>query len=296
VANIAVGAALYTSYLQILTRLHEPSAHAAKTVYPPPSPSATFAAGFAAGTIQSVIAAPLDALQVRFDRRGEYYENKTMWQYGKGKLHEIGTRGIFAGWGLSFLKDSFGSGIFFSTFEYVKAQAYYKFVGWYYGSLGEAAVDKIAQRRGSVATESQPTAVIKPHYAIEPSFLMLAGVSASVAQQSILFPLSAIQNLHFERLEDLDNQAMKLHHARGRGLMIRAYYHAYQETWKQCKIQAVEEGGLTRWLYKGFWWSTIRQVPSTSAALIIFELVRRKYGMKGDGVKINQDGYDILLT
>ena len=53
--------------------------------------------------------------------------------------------------------------------------------------------------------------------------------------------------------------------------------------------------GLRSWLYRGFWWNTIRQVPSTSAGLIIFELFRRKYGAGGDAVKINKDGYDILL-
>ncbi|KIW99367.1 uncharacterized protein Z518_11355 [Rhinocladiella mackenziei CBS 650.93] len=297
-ANIAVGAALYTSYLQILARLHEPSAYAMKTVFPPPSPTDTFAAGFAAGTIQSVLAAPLDALHVRFEQRGEAYANKTMWQYGKGKLHEIGIRGIFAGWGLSFLKDSFGSGIFFATFEYVKAQKYYSFVRWYYGTLGGGDVDKLAHQRGTVATESHPIAMIRPHYALEPAFLMLAGITASVAQQVVLFPLSTIQTLHYERLEDLDKNAVRFQQSEGpsRGRMLRAYYHAYRETWKQAQAQAVEVGGIRQWLFQGFWWFTLRQIPSTSAGLIIFELVRRKYGLTGDEAKITQDGYEILLT
>lgn len=296
--NLVVGAALYTSYLQILARLHEPSAHATKATYPPPSPRDTFVAGFAAGTIQSVIAAPLDALQVRFDRRGHAYENKTMWQYGRGKLHEIGLRGIFAGWGLSFMKDSFGSGIFFCTFEYIKAQAYYRYVRWHYGSLEEPAVDKLAKKSGMAATNGQATATIKPHYALEPSFLMLAGITASLTQQLVLYPLSTLQTLHFERLEDLDKKAVKLHQSQSpsRGRMLRAYYHAYQDTWRQSKAQAAKQGGLQRWLFRGFWWFTIRQVPSTSAGLIIFELIRRKYGMAGDVVKITEDGYDILLT
>ncbi|KAL2423771.1 hypothetical protein ABEF95_007272 [Exophiala dermatitidis] len=298
-ANVAVGAALYTSYLHILGRLHEPSAHARKTVFPPPPPTATFAAGFAAGSIQSVLAAPLDALQVRFERRGEKYQNKTMWQYCRGKLHEIGLRGIFAGWGISFLKDSFGSGIFFSTFEYVKAQGYYSFVRWYYGALEGGTVDKLSHKRGgTVATESHPTAVIRPHYALEPAFLMLAGMTASVTQQTVLYPLSTFQTLHYERLEDLDKKAIQLHRSDSpsRGRMLRAYYHAYQATWKQAQLQAASVGGMGRWLFRGFWWFTIRQVPSTSAALIIFELVRRKYGLTGDEIRITQDGYDILLT
>jgi hypothetical protein len=53
----------------------------------------------------------------------------------KGKLQEIRPKGIFAGWSLSFLKDSLGSGLFFVAFETVKSQAYLKFVTAYYGSL-----------------------------------------------------------------------------------------------------------------------------------------------------------------
>ena len=79
--------------------------------------------------------------------------------------------------------------------------------------------------------------------------------------------------------------------------MLRAYYHAYQKTWSICKAEADTAGlSMIKWLYRGFWWNTIRQVPSTSAGLIIFELVRRKYGMGGDEVRINRDGYDILLN
>jgi hypothetical protein len=64
-----------------------------------------------------------------------------------------------------------------------------------------------------------------------------------------------------------------------------------------CTAEAKSEGlGLARWLYRGFWWNTIRQVPSTSAGLIIFELIRRKYGFGAEEVRITKDGYDILLS
>ena len=42
--------------------------------------------------------------------------------------------------------------------------------------------------------------------------------------------------------------------------------------------------------------NTIKQVPSTSAGLVIFELVRRRYSSEAEAVKIKKDGYDILLT
>ncbi len=243
-----------------------------------------------------MVAAPLDALQTRFGNREKYYENKSMWAYGRGKLKEIGLRGVFAGWGLSFMKDSMGSGIFFSVFEYVKAQSYYKFVSTYYGSLEPWVVRRLSEVRGTSSTSRHAIPVITPHYVIEPGFLMLAGVAASIAQQGILYPLNKIQTMHYERLEELDRQARTYERSPSSRRMMGAYYRAYLETWRQCMTQAQGAGGLARWLFRGFWWNSIKQTPATSAGLVIFELVRRRYGIGNDEVKINADGYDILLS
>ncbi|KND87451.1 hypothetical protein TOPH_07938 [Tolypocladium ophioglossoides CBS 100239] len=309
IANIGVGAVLYTSYLQILGRLHEGSGKASRRVYPPPSPTHTFTAGFLAGGLQSVLAAPLDALQARYDHRDLMPSDgsgkpRSMWTFGAEKLREIGLRGVFAGWGLSFAKDSLGSAIFFSAFEYVKAQGYYHFVTWYYGGLGQDIVDVLAMKRPTHHHSDGETTSIRPHYAIEPMFLLCAGFSASFAQQLLLHPLTHFQVKHWDHLEDLDARAARYRESaaanpdqpRRRWRMLRAYYHAYQETWAGCAAEAAAEGqGLGRWLYRGFWWNTIRQVPSTSAGLIIFELIRRKYGYGAEEVRITKDGYDILL-
>ena len=302
---------------------------AAKRVYPPPTPIETATAGFLAGSIQSLFAAPLDAIQVRY----EHYDpvsstnNKTrtpqsMWSFGREKLREIGARGVFAGYTLSLLKDSFGSAIFFSTFEYVKAQGYYNFIRWYYGALGADAVETLAQKRphkshhtsshnssqsragngDGFSTEAQ---TVTPHYAIEPAFLFLAGISASIAQSSIIYPLHHVQTEHLLHLEELDTHATKFRHGprlhgHERFRMMRVYYKAYQETLQQCKDAARQEigGSLRKWLYRGFTWNTLRQLPSTSAGLIIFELVRRKYGQAADEVRISSKGghYDILVA
>ena len=40
----------------------------------------------------------------------------------------------------------------------------------------------------------------------------------------------------------------------------------------------------------------MRQTPSTSAGLIIFELVRRRYSTEDDIIRIHKDGFDILLN
>ncbi|KAM5356556.1 hypothetical protein ACJ41O_003202 [Fusarium nematophilum] len=310
IANVGVGAVLYTSYLQILGRLHEESGQARKRVYPPPQPSHTFTAGLLAGGLQSVLAAPLDALQARYDHRDLMPNDgsgkpRSMWAFGSEKLREIGLRGIFAGWGLSLAKDSLGSAIFFSTFEYVKAQGYYRFVTWYYGGLAEDIVDVLATKRPAHKHHSDGNTVIRPHYALEPMFLLLAGISASFSQQVLLHPLTHFQVQHWDHLEDLDAKAARLRASRAAGntdqprrrwRMLRAYYHAYQESLAVCVAEASSEGlSLTRWLYRGFWWNAIRQVPSTSAGLIIFELIRRKYGFGQEEVRILKDGYDILL-
>ena len=276
----SVGAVLYTSYLQTLSAVHPPSSHSTKRIYLPPAVSHTVAAGFLAGSVQSLFAAPFDALQVRF-RTSDLLEGryKSMWCYAGHKLRSIGVRGIFAGWGLSLLKDSVGAAAFFGTFEVVKSHAYYEFVTQLYG------------RRTSLVSESAPDAtgkaVILPHYALEPMFLLLAGVSASVAAQLVQHPLSELQAVHYNRLESLDLRAQE------KPPTLRRYYHAYQETLRQCKKLA-QPGGWRRFLYRDFWPSTIRQVPSTSAGLIAFELVRRKYAFESDEVRISKDGFDIL--
>ncbi|KAH6844810.1 mitochondrial carrier domain-containing protein [Chaetomium sp. MPI-CAGE-AT-0009] len=322
VANVGVGAVLYTSYLQILGRLHPESARASKRVYPPPGPADAFAAGFLAGGIQSVVAAPLDAVQARWDGPtsgrvvaggGGLERPRSMWAFSAAKLREIGVKGVFSGWGLSFLKDSMGSAVFFSVFEYTKAQGYYNFVRWFYGSLNEDTIVLLSRKRptpgdGSRVSEEEPRmpTIIRPHYAIEPAFLLLAGMGASFTQQAVLHPLSHVQAEHWERLGALDAKATKLRRkatlpetppsSSSEWRMLGAYRDAYRVTWRECMAEAEAAGlGMRQWLYRGFWWNTVRQVPSTSAGLIIFELVRRKYGFGGDQVRINRDGYDILL-
>ncbi|MCJ1405204.1 hypothetical protein MMC11_008430 [Xylographa trunciseda] len=290
-ANTVVGTVAYTSYLQFLGTVHAPSSDSSKRVFPPPPIGSTFVAGFAAGSIQSVVAAPIDALQVRFQTKdmveGRY---KNMWQYGYRKLRELGVRRIFAGWGLSLARDSLGFGAFFATFEYVKAQSFYAFVTRYYGGLDIQSSD-VAYRQGAIQEDRITT--IRPHYALEPSFLMLAGFSASAAQQVIQYPISMVQNIYGTRLESIDRL---LKESRLRSHTVRHYGHAYRQTFRKCSLQAHRVGGWRRLLYQGFVKSTLKQVPSTSAGLVVFELVRRRYANEAEAVRIEKDGYDILLT
>lgn len=217
---------MYTSYLQVLGPLHEPSAQSLKRVYPPPPVSSTSMAGFMAGAIQSTLAAPIDALQLRFhtsDVLDGKYAN--MW---RRKLAEIGFRGVFAGWKLSFLKDSMGYAAFFATFEYVKAQSYYAFVTSYYGSLSPSSGKRLQAHSGY-----QGVSLIKPHYTIEPAFLMAAGVSATITQQIIQHPLTLVQAIHYNSLSRLAHRSAP-HHARL--LALRTSFNAYMSTYKMCLV------------------------------------------------------------
>ena len=282
---------LYASYLQILGTLHHSSSQSLKRVYPPPPIHSTFLAGFSAGAVQSVVAAPLDAISVRF-KTSEVLSGRyiNMWQYSRSKLLEIGPKGVFAGFGLSFVKDAFGYGAFFATFEYVKAQAYYAFVTKYYGDLRGRLVTPLLTPKFD---GTGPIDVIKPHYAIEPTFLMFAGTTASISQQVVQHPINLIQSIHYKSLAYFDKQAEI---NQPQTAILQNYSSAYQKTYQQCLLHVRRAGSWRRWLYRGFLLNTIKQVPSTSAGLVIFELVRRRYGSKTDSARIEKDGYDILLT
>lgn len=204
-----------------------------------------------------------------------------MWHFAHSELKSIGVRGVFAGFGISLLKDFFGFGFFFATFEYVKSQGYQAFLRQRYGSTVLSEV------------KSQPSSSsVKPHFSIEPMFLLLAGVSAAIAQQAVFYPLSKVQALHHA----LPEQAIHPHvmnqcqnelngsiSRRSQSIyaMMRSYLYVHYHTFVQCRVTASKssEKGLLRWLYHGFLMSTIRQIPSTSTGLVVFELLRRRYGI-----------------
>src|SRR5690606_32496 len=198
-------------------------------------------------SIQSVVGAPLDALNTRINVHEMLTgRHNTLWSYAMVKLSELGPAGMFAGYSLGLYKEALGYGVFFSVFETVKNQGYNSFVGRYY-------------------KEDE-----KPHYTIGPMFLLTAGIAASVAQQVVQHPVSLIQQVHYSRLESIDYRVDNIERREGKGRkgLLRRYHHAYEETYLQCRSQAMKKGGWWRWLYHGFVWNTVRQVPSTAAGLV----------------------------
>lgn len=296
-ANTLVGAVLYTSYLNTLGMLHGPSSRATKRVYPPPPLSTAFQAGAIAGGLQSVIAAPLDALRVRFEAsemmQGKY---KNMWQYSLHKTKEIGARGVFAGWSLSFVGGTVGFGSFFAAFEFIKGQCFYGFVSNFYGLYDRLSLFQQQKIEGQESTPGRPE--IKPHYMLEPTFILLAGAAASIAQATIQHPITRVQDVHYGRLEWIDAQrpTTKQPQPPNSTGALRMYASAYRKTFQECLVLARKSGGLRQWLYADFFMGTLRQVPSTSAGLIVFEILRRKYALDEEVVRIRKDGYDILLV
>lgn len=172
----------------------------------------------------------------------------------------------------------------------MKAQGYYTFVAKYYGAWRGADKDLVFRPK---IDRKYDDYVIKPHYAIEPTFLMLAGVAASIIQQLIQHPIDLIQGVHYQALAALKEQ-VQLDSSRTK--VLGTYRSLHKQTYERCLLHVERNGGWRRWLYRGFFWNTIKQVPSTSAGLIIFELVRRRYGNAAEAVRIEKDGYDLLLN
>ncbi|KAG8624782.1 hypothetical protein KVT40_007849 [Elsinoe batatas] len=254
-ANISISTVLYTTYLTSLATYYPPSLPAQKRVYPPPPAHATFLAGATAGTIQTLFAAPFDALVVRF-KTSDLLDKRypSMWSYARQTLRRIGARGAYAGSTLSLAKDSLGAGLFFCTFEAIKSQGFYAFVRAYYGLENLSG-----QQRGEMVAEANEgrRGVVKPHYLMEPAFLLLAGAGASVVQSVVVWPLGVVQAVHWGRYEGLDRQFAVA--KRGWGETRDRYVEAYRKTGRVCAVLARREGGWRRWLFKDFWWGTIRQ-------------------------------------
>jgi len=234
-----------------------------------------------------------------------------MTNYAHHKLKEIGIRGVFSGFVLSLTKDSLGYGLFFCSFEYIKQQAYYNFLSRYYGSQQQ----NHPYRRIYSHIDELP--LIRPHWALEPSFLLLAGATASFASSSVFHPLTRVQNIHYSRLETIDyakstipgfelsqHQRQRLLEKKmgmvgniwctiQRGWVFKNLV-AYRDTFRDIQTLARKQG-WRRWLYANYWASTIRQTPSTSVALIVFELMRRKFGEESGEMSIVHDGFRVLL-
>ena len=179
---------------------------------------------------------------------------QSLWSYTYSTLRQLGLRSTYSPLRSSLVKESLSYGLFFSVFEFVKQQGYYKFLDFYYG--GHRPVPST----GLVSANER-----KPHWSISPAFVILAGSSASLAHSFIAFPMQ------------------KLQHARYRVPLSYRKFLSSPSTMRMYRPglwELIRRGGL----YRGFLTQSVKMIPSTSVALIIFEGVRRKFAPDGDGI------------
>ena len=134
---------------------------------------------------------------------------------------------------------------------------------------------------------------IRPSYTVEPLFILLVGICLTISQQVVQYPLGLLQNIHYSRPEVLDQE---LKNPGTQETALQCYRKAYKETFRQCATQAQKSGGWARWLYRGFFTNTARQILNTSAGLINFETMRRRYADENESVRIRRDGCDMLVN
>ncbi|KAG2172039.1 hypothetical protein INT43_001516 [Umbelopsis isabellina] len=291
IANTLVGTVLYTTYIATLPIFHPASHFQLHRTFPPPPFTAVFSAGMLAGAAQCVIATPLDSLKVRFEV-ADLLEGKhrSMYQYAKATLKELGLSSAYRGFTLTLLRDSLACGLFFATFEWVKQQGYYYFLDEVYGyqidsSEALSRVDKDWNHSGFIshddhhedvmedtaaATVSSPGELVreKPPLLLEPIFVVAAGAAAAVAYQTIDHPLSKIHNVFWVAEAQSEYANPKCRETTRK---------LYRETWEQCKIQVRLNGGSWRkYLYQDFSATLLKVAPATSLGFLVFELAKRE--------------------
>lgn len=282
VANSATGIILYGTYLTSLDYID--GQHTSKTlgkdfVY---SPVDTWRAGFIAGAVQSLAAAPIDAIYTRLSAAEVLEGNhQNLWVYGLSKLKEIGFVGVFAGFGFSLIKESFGFAFYFSTFETVKTHGYnlaYKMIETY------RKFDTSMRKKISKFT-NKPEPTIDPELIrleqtrltriLKSTFVLLAGASAAFSLLAVQYPISKVQKLHLARLEALD-----IYNASNNSTkpFVKLYYNSYVDTFNQLlRMKLKSHQTWFQLAYKGFLKNAVTTIPATSVGLLVFEIMRTKF-------------------
>ncbi|KAI8890591.1 mitochondrial carrier [Backusella circina FSU 941] len=281
VANTLIGTVLYTTYIATLPLFHPPSAFQLHRPFPPPSYNSVFMAGCLAGAAQSVIATPLDSLKVRFEVNDLLEgKHKSMYQFAKFTLKELGVASAYRGFTLTLIRDSLACGLFFATFEWVKQQGYYYFLDEMYGLQVDSRKTLNELEKGwnevhhmseedqhSIMTSSGKKAE-RPPLMLEPMFVIFAGAAAAMAYQTIEHPLSKIHSIFYIE----EGQSEFTHKSKREPVQ-----HLYRRTLEQCKLQVKLNGGSWRkFLYSEFGSTVMRVIPATSVGFLVFELVKRE--------------------
>lgn len=282
VANSATGIILYGSYLTSLDYFNgkKPSESARKEVSY--SPIDTWRAGFVAGAVQSLAAAPIDAIYTRLSAAEVLEGNhQNLWVYGLKKLKEVGFVGVFAGYGVSFVKESFGFAFYFSTFETVKTQGYklaYSIIQSY-RNMSSSFKNTMSKFTHKPVPTLDPELIrleqTRLSRVLKSSFILLAGASAAFSVLAVQYPIAKVQKIHLARLEALD-----IYNASNRisKPFVKLYYNSYIDTYNQIlKMKIKSKQTWFELSYKGFFKNAVTTIPATSIGLLVFEIMRNKF-------------------
>lgn len=285
IANSATGIILYSTYLTSLDylskghreRISGPIENAFLYSY-----AETWKAGLLAGAVQSLAAAPVDAIYTRLSI-SEILDGKdrNLWTFGARKLRQIGVIGVFAGYGYSLVKESLGFAFYFSTFETIKTRGYlltYNSI-LTYRKVRESIVSRLPFRKhdGNFRIPNEKAKKLEEKRFVRilhSTFILLAGASAAFILMAIQYPMTKIQNIHLSRLETLDlyNAAQSKTEP-----FIKLYYKSYITTYhKLLDLRKKTSKSLFQVAYKGFGRTALMTMPSSSVGLLVFEIMRTK--------------------
>ncbi|KAF9434126.1 hypothetical protein BGZ76_008513 [Entomortierella beljakovae] len=305
IMNSFIGSVLYSTYIFTLPVFHPAFTYQKSRTFPPPPFSAVFMAGALAGAAQSLVAAPMDSLKVKFQVQDLACggKHKTIAEFAFTTLKELGLKTVYRGYAITLVKDSLAFGLFFGVFEWMKQQGYYYFIDELYGVREDLEALKAREKRQKyeeilvgASIKSQNESVQPPldlpierHYhLLEPTFVILAGAAAAVAYQAVEFPLEQVRSIFFakeaELLAEKSRHPIPPHSQHLNVTSMRSgtsiSTQLYGMTWRECKIQASNLGGWRRFLFTNFATTAIRAVPAASVGFLVFELMKRKLDSK----------------
>ncbi|KAF9913024.1 hypothetical protein EC991_005892 [Linnemannia zychae] len=296
IMNSFIGSVLYTTYIFTLPVFHPAFTYQKSRTFPPPPFPAVFMAGALAGAAQSLVAAPMDSLKVKFQVQDLAHggKHKSMSSFAITTLKEMGLKTVYRGFALTLVKDSLACGLFFGVFEWVKQQGYYYFIDELYGIREDMELLKakaLNEHSSSTALEQGPPlptapsdVASRPYFLLEPTFVLLAGAAAAIAYQAVDYPLEQVKTIFYAKETALQAETLKnappAHTQHLNSSSMRSgtsiSQQLYDMTWQECKSQAGQAGGWRRFLYANFASTAIRAVPAASVGFLVFELMKRK--------------------
>ncbi|KAI0217220.1 hypothetical protein L0F63_003074 [Massospora cicadina] len=230
--NSLIGIVLFTTYDQLQPRLM------------PINPCfAPYFAGLMAGFAQSVIATPFDSVKIRMETQQLLDgRHRSMSAYYRWVFNKLGVSGAYRGFALTAFKDSLGFALFFGVFESSK-----KLMPTI---LPNRTQELDGSHRWYLALRSS-------------TFVILSGMSAGLAFQTVDYPLEKIKTLLLIRAGRMELR---------RPPISRLYLKAY----KQLALIAKVEGPA--FFFRGFTSSLYKAIPATALGFACYEGLRNTLG------------------